>query len=183
MLRQKSVILFCVTLEQFRQSKNEFFKSAQSPLPSKARADFTGLRYFAEKTDLRFSLPLERDPSTATILMQTSTGAERVYQRLGWVTFTVDGSSARLALYAPEGIEQPLEAFVPFMDATGGVETYEGGRYVEAALTGETVALDFNLAYNPYCAYADHWSCPIPPLENRLKIAIRAGEKTFGDQA
>lgn len=142
-----------------------------------------GLQYFAENTDLRFTLPLERDPSTATILMQTSTGAERVYQRLGWVTFAVDGSSAQLALYAPEGIEQPLEAFVPFMDATSGTDTYEGGRYVEAELTGETVMLDFNLAYNPFCAYADHWSCPVPPNENRLQVAIRAGEKTFGDHA
>ena len=183
MLRQKSVILFCVTLEQFRQSKNEFFKSQQSPLPSAARASFVALSYFPFNLELRFSLPLERDPSAATILMQTSTGAERVYQRLGWVTFTVDGSSARLALYAPEGIEQPLEAFVPFMDATSGVDSYEGGRYVEAELTGETVTLDFNLAYNPFCAYADHWSCPIPPNENRLSIAIRAGEKLFGDHA
>ena len=114
--------------------------------------------------------------------MQTSTGAERVYERLGWVTFSVHGVSARLALYAPEGDSQPSEAFVPFMDATSGLETYEGGRYLEAELTGESVTLDFNLAYNPYCAYADHWSCPIPPLENRLKVAILAGEKTFGDQ-
>lgn len=112
--------------------------------------------------------------------MQTSTGAERVYQRLGWVTFSADGSSAQLALYAPEGEDQPSVAFVPFMDATGGVDTYEGGRYLEAELTGETVTLDFNLAYNPYCAYADHWSCPVPPNENRLKVAILAGEKTFG---
>ncbi len=169
-----------MTVKQFRQSKNEFFKSVQSPLPSAARASFVALSYFPENTDLRFSLPLERDLNSATILMQTSTGAERVYQRLGWVTFSADGSSAQLALYAPEGEDQPSVAFVPFMDATGGVDTYEGGRYLEAELTGETVTLDFNLAYNPYCAYADHWSCPVPPNENRLKVAILAGEKTFG---
>lgn len=168
-----------MTLEQFRQSKDEFFKSQQSPLPSAARAGFTGLRYFPPDGELRFELLLERDPSRDTISMQTSTGAERIYQRLGWVTFTAHGSSARLALYAAEGDDQPSEAFVPFMDATSGVESYEGGRYMEAELTGETVALDFNLAYNPYCAYAGHWSCPIPPSENRLKVAIRAGEKTF----
>ncbi len=142
-----------------------------------------GLSYYAPDTDLRFGLPLERDTKLETVLMQTSTGAERVYQRLGWVTFNADGSSARLALYVPEGDDQPLEVFVPFMDATNATETYEGGRYLEAALTGETVTLDFNLAYNPYCAYADHWSCPIPPNENRLSVAIRAGEKTFGDHA
>lgn len=172
-----------MTLEQFRQSKDEFFKSQQSPLPSAARASFVGLRYYAPNLELRLSLTLERDPSAAPILMQTSTGAERVYQRLGWVTFSAAGSSARLALYAPEGDDQPSAAFVPFMDATNAKETYEGGRYLEAELTGETVTLDFNLAYNPYCAYVDHWSCPIPPNENRLKVAIRAGEKTFGDHA
>ena len=170
-----------MTLEQFRQSKNEFFKSQQSPLSSAARAGFTGLQYFPENLELRLNVPLERDSSQTTIPMQTSTGAERIYQRLGWVTFGVDGVSTRLALYALEGDEQPPEAFVPFMDATSGLESYEGGRYLEAALTGESVTLDFNLAYNPYCAYADHWSCPIPPLENRLKVSIRAGEKTFGD--
>ena len=135
-----------------------------------------GLQYFPENLELRLTVTLERDLSAETILMQTSTGAERVYQRLGWAMFSADGSSARLALYAPEGDQQPSEAFVPFMDATSGVETYEGGRYMEAELTGETVTLDFNLAYNPYCAYAPHWSCPIPPRENRLAIAIRAGE-------
>lgn len=165
-----------MTLEQFRQSKNEFFKSAGSPLPSAARASFSGLRYFPENPELRCSLPLERDLGLQTIAMQTSTGAERIYQRLGWVRFSVDGSSARLALYVPEGDDQPTQAFVPFMDATSALETYEGGRYLEAELAGETITIDFNLAYNPYCAYAPQWSCPIPPIENRLKVAIRAGE-------
>jgi len=168
-----------VTLEQFRHSKDEFFKSQQSPLSGVARAGFVALSYFPESLELRFTLPLERDSTTGTILMQTSTGAERVYQRLGWVTFKVDGSSTRLALYTPEGDDQPLAAFVPFMDATNGTETYEGGRYLEAELTAETVTLDFNFAYNPYCAYAAHWSCPIPSNENRLSIAIRAGELNF----
>jgi uncharacterized protein len=169
-----------VTLWEFRQEKDAFFRSAQSPLSAASRADFQGLRYFPENPDLRFSVPLERDPAREAIPMATSTGSERVYERLGWVSFTVDGATLRLVLYAAEGDEQPEEAFVPFRDATNGAQTYSSGRYLEVEIHGDTVTLDFNVAYNPYCAYADRWSCPIPPKENWLEVPIRAGELTFG---
>jgi uncharacterized protein len=172
-----------VILREFRQQKDAFFRSAQSPLSASERADFQGLQHFPENAELRFSLPLERDPAREAILMGTSTGSERVYERVGWVSFTVDGVMVRLALYAAEGDEQPVEAFVPFRDATSGKETYGSGRYVEAELSGDTVMLDFNLAYNPYCAYADRWSCPIPPKENWLEVPIRAGELAFDGAA
>jgi uncharacterized protein len=168
-----------VTLGEFRQQKDAFFRSAQSPLSASEKADFQGLAYFPENAALRFSVPLERDPARDAVLMATSTGSERVYERLGWVMLNVDGAPVRLALYAAEGDEQPEEAFVPFRDATNDIETYGSGRYLEVEMGGETVTLDFNLAYNPYCAYADHWSCPIPPKENWLGVPIRAGELVF----
>jgi uncharacterized protein len=168
-----------VTLWEFRQEKDAFFRSAQSPLSAASRANFQGLPYFLENPDLRFSVPLERDPAREAILMATSTGSERVYERLGWVTFSVDGVTAHLALYVAEGDGQPEEAFVPFRDATSGTETYGSGRYIAAELNGDTVTLDFNLAYNPYCAYVNGWSCPIPPKENWLEVPIRAGELGF----
>jgi uncharacterized protein len=69
--------------------------------------------------------------------------------------------------------------FVPFMDATSGTETYAAGRYIEAELDANgNIMIDFNEAYNPYCAYSPRWSCPIPPVENRLKVPLRAGEKS-----
>ena len=173
------VILLNVTLWEFRREKDSFFRSAQSPLSAASRADFQGLQYFPEKAELRLSVLLERDAAREAVLMATSTGSERVYERLGWVTFSVDGVAARLALYAAEGDQQPEEAFVPFRDATNGMETYGSGRYVEAELAGDMATLDFNLAYNPYCAYADRWSCPIPPKENWLEVPIRAGELGF----
>ena len=111
--------------------------------------------------------------------MQTSTGSQVVYERLGWVEFTVAETAARLAVFAPEGELEPQQVFVPFRDATSGQTTYSAGRYLEAHLTGNTVQLDFNVAYNPYCAYSDGWSCPIPPPENWLTVAIEAGEKTL----
>jgi uncharacterized protein len=174
--RDFSVILQSVTLEEFRREKDAFFASSRSPLQGEARAGFRGLRYYPPNPALRFSVPLEVDAERTSLLMDMSTGGQRVYERLGWVTFTVDGEETRLALYAPEGDLEPASGFVPFRDATSGKETYGSGRYLEAEVEHGIVTLDFNFAYNPFCAYGDAWSCPIPPLENWLKVPIRAGE-------
>ncbi|NJK44162.1 MAG: DUF1684 domain-containing protein [Pleurocapsa sp. SU_196_0] len=168
-----------MTLEEFRREKDNFFASSRSPLPAAVRSGFTGLRYYPPEPALRFQLPLEVDAARESLVMHTSTGDERVYERLGWVNFEVDGTRCQLALYAPEGDLEPEAAFVPFRDATSGSETYGSGRYLEAELHGNTVTLDFNLAYNPYCAYSEGWSCPIPPRENWLTTSIRAGEQNL----
>jgi uncharacterized protein len=168
-----------VTLEEFRREKDSFFASSRSPLPAATRSGFTGLRYYPSEPALRCQIPLEVDAARESLVMSTSTGDERVYERLGWVNFEVDGASCRLALYTPEGDLEPEAAFVPFRDATSGSETYGSGRYLEAELHGGTVTLDFNLAYNPYCAYGEGWSCPIPPRENWLTVPIRAGEQNL----
>src|SRR5205823_4054425 len=83
---------------------------------------------------------------------------------------------ARLMLYASDDSD---ELFVPFRDATSGQETYGAGRYLEIHAHGDNVVIDFNYAYNPNCAYDPAWSCPLPPIENWLKVPIRAGEKAF----
>jgi uncharacterized protein len=165
--------LLTMTLEQFRAEKDQFFRSRNSPLPAELRASFAGLDYFPENPALRFSSQLVPDPQQSATLMQTSTGSERVYLRLGWLEF----SGTRLAVFVPEDSDG-TELFIPFRDATSGTETYGSGRYLEAELHNHHATLDFNLAYNPYCAYSDGWSCPIPPLENWLKIPIEAGEKS-----
>jgi uncharacterized protein len=164
--------LLTMTLEQFRAEKDQFFRSRNSPLPAELRASFAGLAYYPENPALRFSSQLVPDPEQTATLMQTSTGAERVYLRLGWLEFF----KTRLAVFVPEGSEG-TELFIPFRDATSGSTTYGSGRYLEAQLHDNHAVLDFNLAYNPYCAYSDGWSCPIPPLENWLTIPIEAGEK------
>jgi uncharacterized protein (DUF1684 family) len=164
-------------LDQYRAEKDAFFKSARSPLPHSQRAAFTGLSYYPPDAAWQIEATLEPDAAREQVVMPTSTGDERVYERLGWAVFDVNGSSQRLALYVPAGDLEPESAFVPFMDATSGSETYGGGRYLDARLEGERVLLDFNLAYHPYCAYAPNFSCPIPPLENRLPVPVRAGER------
>ena len=110
-----------------------------------------------------------------TIQMQTSTGDVQTYQRYGRFTFQVDGQTAELTIYGDEG-----GFFLPFVDSLAGQETYPAGRYLEPEqLPGGKFQVDFNLAYNPYCAYNEMWSCPLTPFENRLKVPIRAGEKIF----
>lgn len=163
-------------LDEFRKEKNDFFAhDPHSPLTREQQHAFQGLNYFGESPALRLELPLEPDDSGKSVEMQTSTGDVQVYQRLGKVKFEVDGVSVTLTIFTNEhGL------FLPFVDALAGKETYGAGRYLEPELTPQGhVRIDFNLAYNPYCAYNDRWSCPITPAENRIQAAIRAGEKNF----
>jgi hypothetical protein len=163
-------------LQRFRAAKNEFFKGdPQSPLTPEQREEFTGLKYFAENPGLRFELPVEVLAEKDKIQMQTSTGDVQVYTRYGKIRFDVDGQPAELTIYADRN-----GFFLPFVDSQAGKETYGAGRYLEPeVLANGKMQVDFNLAYNPYCAYNDLYSCPLTPFENRLKVAIQAGEKVF----
>lgn len=169
-------------LTDFRAEKDAFFhEDLRSPLTDEQRATFTGLAYFPEDRGLRIVAELETDVDhDEPVVMPTTTGGEQVYRRAGRVRFEVDGAPAVLTLYESD---LQHELFMPFRDATSGKETYGAGRYLEVEPPGPDgrVVVDFNLAYNPYCAYNAEWSCPIPPGENRLSVPIRAGEKAFGD--
>jgi uncharacterized protein (DUF1684 family) len=168
-------------LDAFRAAKDRFFKEhPQSPLSEEQRASFAGLRYFPEQPGLRMTLAVEPLAEGSTVVMQSSTGDTQEYRRLGRVRFAVDGQEAALTLFADEA----GGLFLPFADALAGEETYGAGRYLEPEpLSDGRVLLDFNLAYNPYCAYNDDWSCPLTPPENRLAVAIRAGERLFHEEA
>lgn len=163
-------------LERFRASKDEFFKDdSQSPLTPEQRKEFTGLKYFPENPGLRFELAVEPFTEKEKIQMQTSTGDIQTYTRFGKIRFEVDGQPAELTIYADRH-----GFFLPFVDSQANKETYGAGRYLEPeVLTNGKMGIDFNLAYNPYCAYNDLYSCPLTPFENRLKVAIKAGEKVF----
>jgi uncharacterized protein (DUF1684 family) len=118
---------------------------------------------------------VEPFPAREAIEIQTSTGDGRIYVRFGRFKFSVDGQEAELTIYETE-----QGYFLPFVDSLAGTETYPAGRYLDPEpLTGNRFLVDFNLAYNPYCAYNEAWSCPLTPFENRLKVPIRAGEKLF----
>lgn len=163
-------------LETFREEKDEFFRShPQSPLTPQQKREFKGLNYFSENKALRLEVSVEPFAEREVIDVQTTTGEVRKYQRFARFSFEVDGQPAALTIYAtPHGF------FLPFVDALANKETYPAGRYLEPEpLGGNKFLVDFNVAYNPFCAYSPDYSCPLTPFENRLKVAIRAGEKIF----
>lgn len=163
-------------LTEYRTEKDEFFRRhPHSPLTPEQRLGFPGLQYFPENRALRLDVTLELLKDQEPMEMQTSTGGVQTYIRHGRFRFQVDGEEAELTIYRSEH-----GYFLPFVDSLAGKETYPAGRYLEPeALTGNRFFVDFNLAYNPYCAYNEMWSCPLTPPENRLKVPIRAGEKIF----
>jgi uncharacterized protein (DUF1684 family) len=163
-------------LEALRAEKDDLFAHhPQSPLAAEQKRTFQGLYYFPENPDLRLEVHVDELPVKERIEMQTSTGDTQFYERFGRFRFSVEGNEAELTIYRSES-----GFFLPFIDALAGQDTYPAGRYLEPeALPGGRFLVDFNLAYNPYCAYNEMWSCPITPFENRLKVPIRAGEKLF----
>jgi len=166
-------------LKELRAEKDEFFAHhPQSPLTHEQKHGFRGLRYFPETPSLRQKVSVEVFPTQETVSIQTTGGQPQTYQRYGRFKFDVDGQAEQLTLYSdPDGF------FLPFADSLAGKETYPAGRYLEVEqLPNGKFLVDFNLAYNPYCAYNEQWSCPLTPAENRLKVAIRAGEKIFHEE-
>ena len=166
-------------LDDFRAAKDEFFHDDEhSPLATSQRESFSGLRYYPEAPELRLQLALDTEVDHAPFEMATSMGDRQDYRHAGRVTFELEGKLCELYLYSRD--EKADVFFVPFRDRTSGKETYASGRYLEVELgpAGE-VEIDFNYAYNPYCAYNENWSCPLPPMENWLTVHIRAGELSF----
>lgn len=163
-------------LDNFRRQKDHFYKTGrQSPLTPEQKRSFQGLAYFPENPVLALEVTVQKLPVPDEIQMQTSTGEVQVYQRYAKVAFQVEGQPAELTLYSSgDGF------FLPFVDSLANKETYGAGRYLEPEELGnDRFRIDFNYAYNPYCAYNPNWSCPLTPFENRLKVPIRAGEKLF----
>jgi uncharacterized protein len=165
-------------LDQFRAQKDDFFlHDWQSPLEADQRREFTGLKYYPENPALRFTIPIEPYAEQEIITMITSTGSAREYVKYGQFSFEVNGEVATLQVY--QGPDEEY-FFLPFVDATAPKETYGAGRYLDIEPIGNgEFLIDFNYAYNPYCAYSDKWSCPLTPRENRLTVRIEAGEKNF----
>jgi len=161
-------------LQAFRAEKDQFFAHhPQSPLTRDQKRHFQGLDYFPEAPDLRLELDVEEYAKQEHIEIQTTTGDIQSYIRFGKIRFQVEGQDVELTVYANQH-----GFFLPFVDSLAGKETYPAGRYLDPELLPDgKVLIDFNWAYNPYCAYNEMWSCPLTPWENRLKVPIRAGEK------
>jgi uncharacterized protein (DUF1684 family) len=139
---------------------------------------YKGLKYFPPNLAFRYELALTPNPRPETVVIMSTRGNQRHGTRVGWFDFTVDGQPVRLEavkLLEPGVGENDLGIF--FRDSTTGKESYPLGRYVDVKkLSNGRFLLDFNFAYNPACAFSDHYNCPIPPKANALPVAIRAGE-------
>ncbi|MDB5234274.1 MAG: hypothetical protein JWR44_1267 [Hymenobacter sp.] len=171
-------------LHKFRSDKNRAFRqSPDSPLSPEQKAGFDSLKYYPGELSFVINATISREAKPDTVLMQMSDNKAEKYLHWGQAKFQIEQQPQQLSVYLKaNGTDSTL--FIPFTDATNGHETYGGGRYLDAPIPklneGE-IKLDFNRAYNPYCAYNNEFSCPVPPAENRLQVAIAAGEKSFHD--
>jgi len=168
------------SLVQERRTKDAFFKSdKESPLLVQDRKNFQGLSYYPVDPAFRFQVALQRYVMPQQIRMATNTGEIRSGLLYGFFEITVNAQICKVQAYRLDDTAEP-SLFIPFRDATSGTETYGAGRYIDLKEnTSGVYDLDFNRAYNPYCAYNPTYSCPRPPAENILAVPIRAGEKKY----
>ncbi len=171
-------------LERERRLKDNYFKvHPESPIPLSKREKFKGLSYYPPNRDYRLELDLHEYDEKTRIQMQVAHGEEQKYVRWGELQFILQGEECRLQVYKRDTEEW---LFVPFRDQTSGMETYGAGRYLDLQLDENKLVdgrwfLDFNRAYNPWCAYNESYTCPFTPQENWLDLPIRAGERKYSE--
>lgn len=167
-----------------QKEMNDWFSDPErSPMTAEDRSHFEGLDFFPISEKYQIQAKLVRTPGEPQFEMPTTTDRLPVYQKFGELHFELDGQAHKLNVYKSIGLtdrEYRKYLFLPFRDKTSGVESYGGGRYLDLQIPkGDMIVIDFNRCYNPYCAYNDKYSCPIPPVENTLDIEILAGVKAF----
>jgi hypothetical protein len=173
---------YVARIEKQRKEKDNFMRTAPDSPFAEDSVPFQGLSYYPVNPEYLVKaklIPAQRKPVT----LPTSDGKEKNYLEFAHAEFELLGSTHRLLLYEiMESGPYRGTLFLAFGDATSAAETYGAGRYLDVKkVRGATsVMLDFNESYNPYCAYNDRYSCPLPPRENLLSIAIRAGEMNYG---
>jgi uncharacterized protein len=179
-------------LQRFRETRDELFRyHPQSALDEEQKRKFQGLRYFPYNPALCVTAGIETDVDPVQLTVAMNADEEMSMTTVGRLRFTIEGVEVALSLYWLNIYGGGL--FLPFRDTTSPFESYGGGRYLFDTIKGsdflpapgmpskEFILLDFNYAYSPSCAYNDRWVCPLAPVENRLKVPIRAGEMKFKD--
>lgn len=162
--------------------KQEFLTDEHSPLKA---ADTGYLDFFSLDRTYCVKARFAATPDAQPFDMPTHSGKTKKFRQYGLLTFTIHDTTLTLQVFQNLANKNPKykdELFIPFTDGTTYSETYGGGRYLDIQIPdikNNEVMLDFNKCYNPYCAYAGGYSCPIPPVENRLPVAIKAGEKNW----
>jgi uncharacterized protein (DUF1684 family) len=172
---------YVTQLQQERVDKDRVLRMGQdSPIPAAARATFPGLPYFDVNPEFRVAASLREIRTTPPVVieMQQTDGKTAQMRKVGALAFSLRGVEYALTAFAEVDDRSMDRLFVPFGDLTNGADTYKGGRFLNLGRTPTGLYdLDFNRAYHPYCVYNSDWICPVPPHENRLPVAIPAGER------
>ena len=170
----------------YREKENADFQNPEkSPLSGKERKAFEGHDFYPVDKGFRVVATLERTPESKPFPMMTSQGKQKLYRKYGNLAFSLNGKPYTLEVYQQVsrfGVAMNANMlFLPFKDLTNGKETYEAGRYLhyESIPEGDEMVIDFNKAYNPYCAYSDNYNCPLVPKANYLGVGIRVGVKAY----
>jgi uncharacterized protein (DUF1684 family) len=174
-----------VQIAEFRKGyMDDFLKDPHSPLKQE---DLQFLRFYDADSTYRVTAKAELLTNQPAFIIPTFSGSGSQYVRYAQLSFTLKGKPIQLTIYKSISLSQnPAFSnylFLPFTDATNGSETYGGGRYIDLTtkeIKNGSIVIDFNKAYNPYCAFSSGYSCPKPPDENRVDLAVEAGEKNFG---
>lgn len=172
---------------KFQKDLNtEYADDKTSPLTTEDLAVFKTLDFYPANEKFFVIAKFVRTKKEKPFEMKTSTDRKPLYVKYGEVFFTIDGLDFKLNVYRNIELSKKKEfkdhLFLPFSDLTSGNESYIGGKYIDLKIPkGDTIVIDFNTSYNPYCAYSHRYSCPKVPLENDLNIEIKAGVKKFHD--
>jgi hypothetical protein len=167
-----------------KEYKEAFVKEERSPLKAD---DTASLRFFDADERYKVTAKFNATPNSQPFEMPTHSGKTKTFRQYGTAMFVLNDTVITLSIYQNMKLlddkEHKDHLFIPFTDGTSYIDTYAGGRYIDLStkdIKGDKLVIDFNKCYNPYCAYATGYNCPIPPVENRMDVAIRAGEKLFG---
>lgn len=169
--------------EHRERYKADFLRDAHSPLK---KEDLQNLHFFDADSTFKVTADVEVTRGEAPFQMPTFSGVTKTYVRFAKVKFVLQGKPYQLNIYRSIALMQSAALanylFLPFTDDTNATETYTGGRYIDLQTTdikNGKIGIDFNKAYNPYCAYSDGYQCPMPPRENYLPLKITVGEKQY----
>ena len=159
-------------VKYLRTSESSPFRQYDEP--------FREPNFFPIDVSYRINATVERIQKRNIVTLPNSQSGVETYEEFAWLNFTVNGERQKLLVLRPSGFGALKVLFLAFTDETSADETYGGGRYLDVEIgKSDKVVLDFNLSYNPYCAYTDKYSCTLPPKENHLSVSIKAGEKNF----
>jgi len=176
---------YTASIKDFQYKLNtEFSDRKESPLTDEGFKNFISLDFFPIDSTFKITAKFELEKNQETFEMPTTTERLPIYKTYGKALFNIDGKELVIHIYQNQDLikedKYKNHLFIPFMDTTNGNETYEGGRFIDLEIPkGNTIVIDFNTAYNPYCAYNHKYSCPIPPKENKLEVAVKAGVKAY----